>query len=136
MRRKRLVIKDVERCVGCQSCMFACSRRFGEGGISRSSIHVRSVGGMERGFIVIVCRACPDPPCAEVCPVGALKVREEGGVTLQEEKCIGCGLCREACPVGAVFWDEEANKPMICVHCGYCVSYCPHEVIEMEESYA
>ena len=136
MRRKRLVIKDVERCVGCQSCMFACSRRFGEGGISRSSIHVRSVGGMERGFIVIVCRACPEPPCAEVCPVGALRVREEGGVILQEEKCIGCGLCREACPVGAVFWDEETNKPMICVHCGYCVSYCPHEVIEMEESYA
>jgi len=33
----------------------------------------RCVGGMERGFTVVVCRACNDPPCAKVCPTGALE---------------------------------------------------------------
>lgn len=132
IRVRRLAILDSERCVGCQLCMYACERRFGDGGLARSAILVRSVGGIERGFTVIVCRACYDPPCARVCPTGALSRRRGGGVILNATKCIGCGMCREACVIGAVFWDNENNKPIICVHCGYCVDFCPHNVIGME----
>ena len=130
---KRLVVVDPDLCVGCMSCMFACARRFPEAGLAKSAIHVRSVGGFERGFTVIVCRACPDPPCAKVCPTGALTPRKGGGVVLDSSKCIGCGFCREACPFGAIFWDYDENKPVICVHCGYCVNYCPHSVLALEE---
>lgn len=130
---KRLSVLDANRCTGCQSCMFACSRRFGVGGLAHSAIHVRSVGGIEHGFVVIVCRACPNPPCAKVCPVGALKVREGGGVILDATKCIGCGFCAKSCPYGAIFWNEKENKPNVCVYCGYCARYCPHDVIALEE---
>lgn len=130
---KNIMVVDTERCVGCQLCMFACNRRYGAGGLAKSAIRVRSTGGVERGFAVIVCRACPDPPCLKVCPVDALSPREGGGVLLDSSKCIGCGSCMEACQIGAIFWDSERNKPDICVHCGYCVSYCPHEVLEMRE---
>jgi Fe-S-cluster-containing dehydrogenase component len=132
----RLEVVDIERCVGCQLCMFACSRRWGEegGGLSNSSIGVTSVGGMERGFKVIVCRACDDPPCARACPTGALEPREEGGgVTFDNSKCTGCGQCVDACVIGAVFWNEEENKPMICKYCGYCADFCPHGVLEFKE---
>ncbi|MDY6966757.1 MAG: 4Fe-4S binding protein [Halobacteriota archaeon] len=129
----RLSIVDTERCVGCQSCMFACSRRQGEAGLSEACMEVRSVGGMERGFIVVVCRACDDPPCVKVCPTDALKKRDRGGVSLDITKCTGCGNCRDACIIGAVFWDDEIDKPMICIHCGYCADYCPHGVLELEE---
>jgi carbon-monoxide dehydrogenase iron sulfur subunit len=130
----RLAVLETEKCVGCQSCMFACSRRVGEAGLARSCIGVRSIGGMERGFSVVVCRACSDPPCAKVCPTGALIPLEGGGgVRVLPDKCIGCGHCREACIIGAVYWDDETNKPMICLHCGYCVDYCPYGVLGMQK---
>ena len=129
----RLAVIDAEKCVGCQSCMFACSRRSGQGGLAKSCISVRSAGGMSRGFSVVVCRACPDPPCAKVCPTDALKVRHGGGVVLKPALCLGCGLCRDTCVLKAIFWDEENNKPMICIHCGTCVPFCPHEVLALTE---
>ena len=129
----KLKVVDSERCVGCQSCMFACSRRVGVVGLTNSCINVRSDGGMERGFVVVVCRACSDPPCARVCPTNALSLRKGGGVRLNTSKCIGCRNCEEACVLGAVCWDEEDNKPMICVQCGYCVDFCPHGVIDVRD---
>lgn len=129
----RLAVVDSERCVGCQSCMFACVRRHEEGGLADARITVRSAGGIERGFVVIVCRACSDPQCMKVCPAEALRRRKGGGVILSANKCLGCGLCVEACPLGAVFWDEDANKPAICVHCGFCAEHCPHEVLALEK---
>lgn len=130
---KRLSVIDVDRCVGCQACMFACVRRLGAGGLEGSCIHVRSAGGIRKGFVVIVCRACADPPCARVCPTDALVAREGGGVRLRAALCIGCENCVDACPFGAVFWDLEQNKPEICVYCGYCAPYCPYDVLALEE---
>jgi Fe-S-cluster-containing dehydrogenase component len=113
--------------------MFACARRLGQGGLEGSCIGVHSAGGMRHGFVVVVCRACPDPPCARVCPTDALVPRDGGGVRLRHQKCIGCGNCVEACPFGAVFWDPAQNKPQICVYCGFCAPYCPYDVIELQE---
>ena len=129
----RLAVVDIERCVDCQSCMFACARRQNEAGLSSSCIGVKSVGGMERGFIVVVCRACDDPPCLKVCPTDALKPKKGGGVLLDAAKCIGCGHCRDACIIGAIFWNDEINKPTICIHCGYCTQFCPHGVLKLEK---
>jgi carbon-monoxide dehydrogenase iron sulfur subunit len=113
--------------------MFACARRQGDVGLAKSCLAVKSIGGMEKGFIVVVCRACEDPPCARVCPTGALQAREDGGVIFNTDACIGCGNCRDTCLIGAIFWDEEVNRPMICIHCGYCVEFCPHGVLTLEE---
>jgi carbon-monoxide dehydrogenase iron sulfur subunit len=130
---KRLSVIDVDRCVGCQSCMFACARRAGSGGLEGASLLVRSEGGIRKGFIVSVCRACSDPPCARVCPTEALIPREGGGVHRKPDLCIGCRNCVEACPFKAVFWDDEQNKPIICIYCGVCADYCPYGVLAHEE---
>ncbi|MGQ9609286.1 MAG: 4Fe-4S binding protein [bacterium] len=129
---RRLAVLDNEKCVGCQCCMFACARRTAQGGLAESRIGIRSKGGIEHGFVVIVCRACAEPQCSKVCPTDALVPKKGGGVTFYPNKCIGCELCVKACPIGAVFWDSEINKPMICIACGYCVDYCPCSVIALE----
>ena len=129
---KRLVIKDIEKCVGCGMCMYACSRRKGEAGIENSGILAVSLSGFERGATVIFCRACVEPPCAQVCPTGAMRAREGGGVIYHETDCIGCGNCIEACTINAIFRRRD-GKPAVCVHCGYCADYCPHGVLAYEE---
>lgn len=132
MSTRRLAVLDSDRCVGCQSCMFACNRRQGNGGLSRSAIHVSSVGGIERGFMVRVCRACPDPPCIDACSQKALVKRKNGGVSLDPDACTGCRSCVDACILRAIAWDEERGKPVICIYCGYCTKYCPYQVIELQ----
>ena len=130
---KRLAVLDVERCVGCQACMFACARRLGDGGLAGSCIGVHSRGGIRQGFLVVVCRACANPPCARVCPTDALVMRPGGGVRFKADLCVGCHNCAEACPFGAVFWNQHEDKPQICVYCGYCAPYCPYDVIALQE---
>jgi len=129
---KRLVIKDIEKCVGCGLCMYACARRKGEAGIDSSGILAVSLSGFERGATIIFCRACKEPPCAQVCPTEALKPREGGGIIYNENKCIGCGNCINACTIGAIFRRGD-GRIAVCVHCGYCVNYCPHGVLGFEE---
>ena len=36
---RRLSVLDMDRCVGCQSCMFACARRLGQGGLAWDDIY-------------------------------------------------------------------------------------------------
>ncbi|MCS7106992.1 MAG: 4Fe-4S binding protein [Acidilobaceae archaeon] len=131
-KAQRLVVLDANKCVGCQLCMLGCSSRLGYAGPAKSHLLIRSAGGIERGFVVVVCRACEDPPCSRVCPTGALTNLPKGGVRLQSSKCIGCKNCVEACDIGAVLWDEELEKPLICIQCGYCVDFCPYGVLGVE----
>jgi Fe-S-cluster-containing dehydrogenase component len=55
-RTMRLSVVDAERCTGCEICMFACTRRLGYAGMGKTAIGIKSLGGMERGLSVVVCR--------------------------------------------------------------------------------
>jgi carbon-monoxide dehydrogenase iron sulfur subunit len=129
---KRLSVIHVDRCVGCQLCIYACARREGHAGTEGARIDVRSAGGMRRGFVVIVCRACDDPPCARACTTGALVPRDGGGVRVVAGLCTDCGACCGACPFGAIQGNRD-GLPLVCVYCGTCARYCPHDVLALEE---
>ena len=50
-------------------------------------------------------RRCPQNhrcPAIRVCPVEALEQKGVEAPTVDEEKCIECGLCVQRCPMGAL----------------------------------
>ena len=40
--------------------------------------------------------------CIEVCPHGAIEIREDGKAIIDQKKCQKCGRCKEACPFNAI----------------------------------
>ncbi|WP_455141325.1 4Fe-4S dicluster domain-containing protein [Candidatus Hodarchaeum mangrovi] len=138
---KRLRVAYLQRCVGCYQCVFACARTNERVlSVDRSSIRIRTIGGYEGSFAVIVCRGCTDPPCVPVCPVpNAIKARpkESGGVLVDREICDinKCkGECVDACPIpGAIHIDRDLGKAIVCRQCSICTQFCPTGVLIMEE---
>jgi len=64
------------------------------------------------------CLHCSDAPCVTVCPTGASYKRAEDGIVLvNEDACIGCGLCAWACPYGAREMDAAAAVMKKCTLC-------------------
>ena len=130
----KLQIINIERCIGCDMCVYACARtNYGSLSIDRSAIRVKTYGGIEGQFIVVACKGCDDPPCVRACPTGALIPRKGGGAKLNPELCVSCESCKQACIINAIEMDAITGKPLICIHCGACVRFCPHEVIGMGE---
>ncbi len=99
------VIANPQRCLGCFTCMAACSVGHQQQGLQacpRLQITYSQVGTMP-----VQCHQCEDAPCALVCPVRAIEI-EDGMVRLNEVNCIGCKMCVLACPFGAITVDGTA----------------------------
>ncbi len=54
--------------------------------------------------------------------------------TVDEELCVGCGVCVDLCPYGARELDEARHvavvNPVLCEGCGACAAGCPSGAIE------
>ena len=96
------MVIDLLRCVGCNSCTFACKSEHG----TPAGIHYNRVEKYEVGkyptarmkFLPMLCMHCQEPPCLKVCPTGATYQREDGLVLIDDKKCMGCKYCVLACP--------------------------------------
>lgn len=93
------------------------------------------------------CMGCLAHPCNEVCPRGAITMKD-GRSVIDQEKCIKCGKCKAVCPydaishqqrpcsaacgVGAINSDEHQRACIDnskCVSCGQCMVSCPFGAI-------
>jgi carbon-monoxide dehydrogenase iron sulfur subunit len=84
--------------------------------------------------LAVACRLCEDAPCVVACPRDALSQSEERGtITVDEDKCDGCGWCIEACDYGAIQLHPERKVAYVCNLCDgepKCVEWCPEEALD------
>jgi len=94
-------------------------------------------------FVPKLCNQCENPPCVQVCPVGATYQTNDGVVLVDREWCIGCGYCIMACPYGVRFFHpvhKTAEKCNFCYHRitagmeAACVQACPFEARKMGDA--
>jgi len=85
-------------------------------------------------FVPKLCNQCANPPCVQVCPVGATYQMPDGVVLVDRTWCIGCGYCIMACPYGARFFHPKHHTAEKCTFCYHrlssglppaCVQACP-----------
>jgi Fe-S-cluster-containing dehydrogenase component len=70
-------------------------------------------------FLPTLCNHCEQPPCADACPLEAIKKSNRGIIILLEEVCDGCQACLDACPYGVIEFNDEkeiAEKCNLCIH--------------------
>lgn len=153
---------QIDKCIGCGKCVEACKvengvldepyfyRTWVERYIedSAGNVSVDSPGGGRNGFPALgeekdimksffvpkLCNHCENPPCVQVCPVGATFVSEDGVVLIDKDYCIGCRYCIQACPYGARYLDPRTKTADKCTFCYHrvtrgllpaCVEVCP-----------
>lgn len=158
---------DLTRCVGCRKCEQACSEVNGLPPPETPFTDMRVLDVKrrpdERSYMVInryypgtiderdqlvpiyakvQCMHCQEPACASACITGALHKQENGAVTWDAHKCIGCRYCMVACPfeIPAYEYNEPVTpRVMKCTFCYErvekegktpgCASICPVEAI-------
>jgi len=128
---------DLDTCVGCHACAVNCKDWNTGGelapladvdpygadvmGAWLNRIHSFEYGSGDDARLVHFpksCLHCEDAPCVTVCPTGASMKRSEDGIVLvDEDKCMGCGLCAWACPYGAREMDLAAGVMKKCTLC-------------------
>lgn len=133
------LVIDLDTCVGCHACVVACKSwntqsdlgaplsdqdPYGAdpSGTFLNRVHSYEVtppaGLTQQVHFPKSCLHCEDAPCVTVCPTGASYKRGADGIVLvNEDACIGCGLCAWACPYGAREMDPSAGVMKKCTLC-------------------
>jgi protein NrfC len=149
------LVHDSRLCLGCQSCMFACSMTHeGEGNPSLSRIQIiRDAPSFTKypyDIVMSVCRQCISPLCVQNCPTGACHVDEAHGNIrmIDQTKCIGCRRCINSCPQRPhrTIWNpvkRKSTKCDLCADAAYwsqpggpgghqaCVETCPVKALKL-----
>ncbi len=125
---------DPNRCIGCLSCVQACSECDTHKG--HAMIHLEFVDRAHSiQTVPMICMHCDSPTCAEVCPADAIKRTGDGVVqSARKPRCIACSNCVLACPFGVPKMNSSFSLMMKCDMCydrsqagkkPMCAAVCP-----------
>ena len=137
-QKKLGLVIDLDTCVGCHACVVSCKEwntggygsplsdqdAYGEQPVGAwlNRVHTYEITPPDAAARIVhfpkSCLHCDDAPCVTVCPTGASFKRAEDGIVLvDEDMCIGCGLCAWACPYGAREMDPVEKVMKKCTLC-------------------
>lgn len=149
------ILIDLTVCEGCRSCEYVCAEVNGlpepddsdlDGGIERRPTPDRFLAissyETDAGEIYVrrQCMHCLEPACAAACLTRALEKTDQGPVTWNEDKCMGCRYCMISCPFDIPQFEYDSPVPKIrkCEMCfsrltegeqPACVEECPAEAL-------
>lgn len=131
-------LANSRRCVECKCCVEACRAHNGEinGTARRKIVSFESDFGVKL-HMSVACMHCAEPSCMAVCPAGAITKRNDGIVTVDPDRCIGCKYCYQACPFSVPRYGSEGmDKCDCCIGAGiepgqdpYCVQACAFDAL-------
>ncbi len=125
---------DPDKCVGCVICEYACSLEK-EKTFNPVKSRIRAIRLDPLSNAAVTCRACKEAPCVAACPKNALvQSTATGIVTVETDRCNGCGWCIEACEYGAITLDPNKQKVLLCDLCDgepECVKFCPEGALSL-----
>jgi TPP-dependent indolepyruvate ferredoxin oxidoreductase alpha subunit len=125
---------EPQKCVGCVVCEYACSLEK-EKVFNPLKSRIRAIRLDPLSNMAIACKVCKEAPCVAACPEKALtQSTETGVVTVDEDKCNGCGWCIETCEYGAITLHPDTRKVIVCDLCNgepECVQFCPEGALSL-----
>lgn len=128
---QKVLIYDPEKCSGCYYCMIVCSfHHFGDVDLEKAFIRVYPDEKSGIGFVNAHCTHCEYPLCEAACPTepkAVVKDTENGLVTIDKLRCIGCKSCNFACPISIPVFNQVAGISEKCDFCEgepLCARYC------------
>ncbi|MEN8163677.1 MAG: DmsC/YnfH family molybdoenzyme membrane anchor subunit [Acidobacteriota bacterium] len=136
---------DLNRCTGCRACELACSTEndlaFGESWRRIETFNTERDPRAPYFHLSIACNHCENAPCVAACPARAVtRDDSKGMVTLNPDRCMGCGYCAWTCPFEAPIPDESTGTMGKCTLCPdrtaegdrpACVEACPTEALRL-----
>jgi Fe-S-cluster-containing dehydrogenase component/CRP-like cAMP-binding protein len=113
-----LLVMDMDLCVRCGNCSFACHKVHGQSRLLRRGIHIVrpvSIGSAQTQHLLSpqVCMHCKDPECLTGCPTGAIFRDLLGQVDIDPATCIGCFDCATQCPYDAISMVPRNGGPAV-----------------------
>jgi len=141
------MVIDLDKCTRCDDCVRACAST--HEGNPRFIRHGKTV---DHWMVANACMHCVDPVCMIGCPTGAIhRIAEGGSVVINDNTCIGCGVCANSCPYdnirmvkirdlsgNPVLDPKTQNSIMKATKCDFCTDQlggpacqraCPHDAL-------
>lgn len=137
MAQEIAMLHDISKCTACRACMVACKQwkdlpadptpfegEFqSHGDLSPTTLNLIKMKETYENdvfrwdFLKFQCMHCGEPACAKACPEEALMKMDNGVVSFDEDKCVGCAYCVTACPFDVPKINETTNKSTKCDLC-------------------